>query len=98
MKDYTNRVTVARVHLADAVIQLHLVVAPHSFHRANVDGEDGRVSLPKRQHHGAGLHPRTLRGHHEPSPLEILARLIQQNAISVGNTCSPLVLTAPMRS
>ena len=47
MKDYTNRVTVARVHLADAVIQLHLIIPPHSFHRPTVDREDGRVPFLK---------------------------------------------------
>src|SRR4051812_20978643 len=79
MEDNANSVPLARVEFADAVIQLHLVVATHPFHRAAVDGEDGRVALPERQNHGASLHTRPLLGHYQLATFEVLARLIQQD-------------------
>ena len=48
VKDHTDGVPLARVELADAVVQLHLIVAAYPLHRATVDREDGRVALLER--------------------------------------------------
>src|ERR1700745_4423161 len=68
-----------RVECADAMIQLHLVVAPDALHRSTVHGEDGGVSLFEGQYHRARLHAWALLGHDELAPFEVLARLVQQN-------------------
>ena len=39
MENHADGVPLARVKLADAVVQLHLIVAPHSLHRTAVDRE-----------------------------------------------------------
>src|SRR3982074_495335 len=78
-EDHPNGVPRARVELADAMVQLHLIVAPHPLHRAAVDREDGCIALLERQYHGAGLHAGALLGHHELPAREVLARLIQQD-------------------
>src|SRR5258707_853086 len=70
VEDHANRPPLARVELADAVAQLHLIVAAYALHRAAVDREDRRVTLLQRQNHGTGLHARTLLGHHKLTPHE----------------------------
>src|ERR1700730_4037876 len=63
VEDHAEGVPLARVELADAVVQLHLVVASHPLHRSTVDRENGRIPLLERQNHRAGLHARALLGH-----------------------------------
>jgi hypothetical protein len=77
MKNHTDSVPLTFVEFADAVVQSHLIVTARSLHRAEIDGEDGRVALPQRQNHRAGLHARALLSHHELTALEVFTRLIQ---------------------
>src|ERR1700722_4229792 len=79
MKNHTDRVPLTLVELADAVVQPHLIIAARSFHRAEIDGEDGRIALFERQDHRAGLHARALLGHHELATLEVFAGLIHRD-------------------
>src|SRR5258708_6588780 len=77
VEDHADGASFARIEPADAVVQLHLIVAAPPLHRTAVDREDGRIALLERQNHGAGLHAGALLGHHELAALEVLARLIQ---------------------
>src|ERR1700739_450698 len=79
MEDHANSVPLARIEFADAVAQLHLVVAAPALHRAAVDGEDGRITPPERQDPRTCLHAGALLGHHNLAACKILARLIQED-------------------
>src|ERR1700743_2592824 len=56
VEDNADGVPLARIELADTMVQLHLIVAAQPLRRAIVDREDCRVAFPEREDHGAGLH------------------------------------------
>jgi hypothetical protein len=74
VENHTDGMTLARVELADAVIQFHLIVPAHSPHRATVHRENCRIALVERQNHRASLHAWPLFGHDKLAPSEVFVR------------------------
>lgn len=79
MEDDPERVSAPFDDPADAVAQLHAIVAPRALHRTAVDGEDDGIALAQRHDRGARLHARALLGQHELATAEVDARLRQQH-------------------
>ena len=79
MKDDAECVPVPGEYLADAVAQLHPIVAARAAHWSAVDSEDDGISLGEWHHGSARLHSRTLLCQHELAPCEIVQRLGEEH-------------------
>jgi hypothetical protein len=79
VEDDSERVSHAGADAADAVTEVHTVVALRPTHGPVVNGERYGVTLPKRYDLHATLHPRPLFGQDQLATCEIDVRLRQQD-------------------
>ena len=79
VKDYAQRVSSTGANPTHAVTHLHTIISAAPADRPVTDGKDGSITLAQGQDFDAGLHPWPLFGEDKLAPVEILARLGQQD-------------------
>src|SRR5262245_13365798 len=79
MKDDAERVSGPRAQTAHTVAHIDAVMALGAADRPVVYGKNDGVTLAKRHHFGAALHPRPLLGQHELAAGEIAPWLGEQD-------------------